>query len=85
MFKLNDNYEINRNNLKFAYIRYNQSERSTISTANSQIYNNITREDSFTSLLNSYLDLKFDVLHAATGNRYVDGNDKKLVNLGPIT
>ena len=36
------------------------------------------------SLLNSYLELNFDVLHAATNNRYVGGNDIRLVNLGPI-
>ena len=57
---------------------------STINTANSQIYINIPREDSVISLLNSYLELNFVVLHAATNNRYVNGNDKKLVILGPI-
>ena len=35
-------------------------------------------------MLNSYLDSEFDVVHAATNNRYVDGNDGRLVNLGPI-
>ena len=35
-------------------------------------------------MLNSYLEINFDVLHAATNNRYVDGNDIRLVNLGPI-
>ena len=35
-------------------------------------------------MLNSYIELNFDVLHAATNNRYVDGNDIRLVNLGPI-
>ena len=35
-------------------------------------------------MLNSYLELNFDVLHAASNNRYVDGNDARLVNLGPI-
>ena len=35
-------------------------------------------------MLNSYLELNFDVSHAATNNRYVDGNDIRLVNLGPI-
>ena len=35
-------------------------------------------------MLNLYLELNFDVLHAATNNRYVDENDKKFVNLGPI-
>ena len=35
-------------------------------------------------MLNSYLELDFDVLHAGINNRYVDGNNIKLVNLGPI-
>ena len=35
-------------------------------------------------MLNSYLDLNFNVLHAAIGNRYVANNDIRLVNLGPI-
>ena len=35
-------------------------------------------------MLNNYLELNFDVLHAATNNRYVDGKDIRLVNLGPI-
>ena len=49
------------------------------------MYINIPREDSVISLLNSYLELNFNVLHAATNNRYVDGNDIRLVNLGPIS
>ena len=35
-------------------------------------------------MLNSYLELNFDVLHAVTNNRYVDANDIRLVNLGQI-
>ena len=84
MFQLIDKYEINRDILKCDYIRYSPSEISTVNTANSQIYINIPREDSVISLLNSYLDLNFDVLHAATNNRYADNNDIRLVNLGPI-
>ena len=84
MFKLNEKYKINRDILKCDYIRYSPSEISTINIANSQIYINIPREDSVISLLNSYLDLNFDVLHAATNNRYVDGNDIRLVNFGPV-
>ena len=82
MFKLNQKYEINRDILKCDYIRYSPSEISTINTANSQVYINLPREDKVISLLNSYLELNFDVLHAATNNRYVDGNDIRLVNLG---
>ena len=84
MFKLNEKYEINRDILKCDCIRYSPSEISTINTANSQVYIIIPREDSVISLLNSYLELNFDVLHAATNSRYVDGNNIRLANLGPI-
>ena len=84
MFKLTENYSVNRDILKCDYIRYSPSEISTINTANSQVYINIPREDSVISLLNSYLELNFNVLHAATNNRYADGNDIRLVNLGSI-
>ena len=84
MFKLSEKYEINRDILKCDYIRYSPSEISTINTANSQVYINIPREDSVISLLNSYLELNFDVLHVGTNNRYADGNNIRLVNLGPI-
>ena len=84
MFPLNEKYEINRDILKCDYIRYSPSEISTINTANSQVYINIPREDSIISLLYNYVDLYFDVLHAATNNRYVDGNDIRLVNLGSL-
>ena len=84
MFKLKENYSVNRDILKCDYIRYSPSEISTINTANSQVYINIPREDSVISLLNSYFELNFDVLHAVTNNRYANGNDIRLVNLGPI-
>ena len=48
------------------------------------IYIYIPRGNSVISLLNSYLDLNFDVLQDATNNRYADGNDIRLVNFGPI-
>ena len=35
-------------------------------------------------MLNSYIEFNIDVLHAASGNIYVDGDDKSLVNIGPI-
>ena len=84
MFKLSENYEIDRRILKCDYIRYSPAEISTINTANSQVYINIPREDSVISLLNSYLELNFDVIQAVNGNRYVDASDIRLVNLGPI-
>ena len=84
MFKLSEKYEIDRKILKCDYIRYSPAEISTINTANSQIYINIPGEDSVISLLNSYIELNFDVLRADNSNRYVDANDIRLVNLGPI-
>ena len=83
MFKLREKYEIDKRILKCDFIRYSTSEISTTYTSNSQIFINIPREDSVISLLNSYLELNFDVLQA-TGNRYPDGADIRLVNLGVI-
>ena len=84
MFKLNENYEVDRRILKCDYIRYSPAETSTINTPNSQIYINIPREDSVISLLNSYLDLNFEIIKKADDSKYANGNDIKLVNLGPI-
>ena len=84
MFKLSENYEIDRRILKSNYIRYSPSEISTINTPNSQVYINIPREDSVISLLNSYLELNFDVLKAATNDRYADTDNIRLTNLGAI-
>ena len=84
MFNLFEKYEIDRNILQCSFIRYSPSEISTINNANSQNYMNVPREDSVGSLLNSYLHLLFDELHAASNDRYVDHNDISLVILGPI-
>ena len=84
MFKLNENYEVDRRILKCDYIRYSPAETSTINTPNSQIYINIPREDSVISLLYSYLDLSFEVIKRADNSRNANGNDIRLVNLGPV-
>ena len=84
MFKLNENYEVDRRILKCDSIRYSPSDISTINTRNSQIYINIPRGDSVNSLLGSLLRLNFDVLHAATIDRYIDEDDIRLVNEGSI-
>ena len=81
MCKVSEKYSIKGDITKCDYIRYSPSEISTTNTAIWQVFINIPREDSVISLLNSYLELNCDVLHAATNNRYVDGNDIRLVNL----
>ena len=40
--------------------------------------------DSVVSLINSYLDLNFEVVKKVDISRYANGNDIKLVNLGTI-
>ena len=84
MFKINEDYEVDRRILKCDYIRYSPAETSTINTPNSQIYINIPKEYSVVSLLNSYLDLNFEVIKKDNNSRYANGNDIRLVNLGPI-
>ena len=84
MFILSEKYDINGDISKRDYKRYSPPEISTINTPKSQIYINIPRGDSVNSLFGSLLRLNFDVLHAGTNNRFVDGNDIRLVNLGRI-
>ena len=84
MFTLNQKYEVDRKTLLCVSIRYSPSEKST-KTANSQTYFNIPRKDSVICLLNSYLDLNFDVLLAASNNTYGHNNDVRLVYLGPTS
>ena len=84
MFKLSERYQIDKRILKCDYIRYSPTEINTNNTANSQININVPREDSLISLLKSYLDLNFDVLNAATKNRYVDAGYIWLIKLVAI-
>ena len=65
------------------HIRYAPSEINTINTATPQLYSKIPKGDSVISLLNGNLEINFDVVHAATNNRYTDGDNISLDNLGP--
>ena len=64
--------------MKCVYIRYSPAETSTINVPTSQLYINIQREDSVSSLLNRYLDLNFEIIKLS------NGNEIRLVKLGPI-
>ena len=70
MFKLNENYEVDRRILKCDYFRYTPAETSTVNTPNTQIYINRPREDSVISLLYSYLDLNFEIIKKTDDSRY---------------
>ena len=84
MCKLSKENQIDRRNLKCDFIGYSPSKISAINTPISQIFINLPRESSVIILLNGYIELHFDVLHAAIGNRYADGDNVRLVILGPI-
>ena len=84
MFKLDENFEVDRRILKCDYTRYSPAETSTINTPNSRICINIPREVSGISLFKSYLDLNFQVIKKTEKSRYENVNDIRLVNLGPI-
>ena len=83
IFYLSEKYQIDRRILKCDFIRLSPSEISTINTPNNQIYIKIPRRDSVGSLKGSLLRSNFDVLHAATNNRYLDSDDIRLANEGP--
>ena len=53
-------------------------------TAKSLNCNNITGEDSVISLFNSYLEINLGVFHADGNITNANGNDTKLVDLGPL-
>ena len=84
MFQLNENFEVKRRIRYCDYIRFSPADISTINTPNSQMYVNVPREDSVMSLLNSYLEINFEVTIEADKSRYGNVNDIKLINLGSI-
>ena len=84
MFKINERYQVDRKTLKCDYIKKSLAEVSTNNSPKSQIFINIPREDSVISLLNSYLELIFEVVKKTDKGRFGNGNDIRSVNLGPI-
>ena len=84
MFKLSGKYGVSRDILKCDYIGYSPAEISIINNPIIQIYNKIPRGASVNGLKRSLLRLNADVLHATTNNRYIDGDDIRLVNDGSI-
>ena len=84
MFKLNKNYEVDRLFLNCDFMRFSPAKTSTINTPKSEVYINLPREYSVISLLNSYLEINFEVLKRTDNSRYANGDDTRLVNLAPI-
>ena len=85
MFKLNEIYEVDRKNLKCDYLRYSPAEISTINTPDSQTFINTPKKDSVFSLLSIFFEKKFGIIKKTDNSRCAaNGNDMRLVNLGPI-
>ena len=84
MFQLNEFYQRDSRFLKCESLCLPPSKLGTIKTARSQIYNNKARKIPVIYLLNSSVELIFDVVQDVTGNRYADGNNERLFILGPI-
>ena len=55
-----------------------------MNTPNSQIYIKTPRRDSVFSLLNSYLDINFEVIRKADISKYANGNDIRLANSSTV-
>ena len=64
MLKLTETYDVDRY-IFIYYIRYSSTSLNQKDTANKQSFIDIPREDSVISLDDSYLELHFDVVHAA--------------------
>ena len=84
LFQQNEKYEVDRKSLKCDYSRYSTAETSKIITPNSQIFISLPREDSVISVLNSYIDLNFELIKKHDNSICANGNELRLVNLGPF-
>ena len=83
MIKLNENYEVDQRILECDYFRHSPAEADTINTSKCNVYINIPKEESVI-LLNSYLDLNFEVIKKADKSRNENDNDSRLVNSPPV-
>ena len=85
MFNSSQKTAVDRTNRNCDYIRYTPSSLNLVKGENNQFFIDIPKENSAISLKGSHLELDFNVTHRAGAHaRYVDGDHKKLVNLGPI-
>ena len=67
-------------NVKICY----PSDLGTANTANSHLYYNTHRKKSVISLINSFIELNYEVVRANDNNRYAERRDIKVVNVGLV-
>ena len=83
MFSLKSKYTIEKPIQKIDFIKYSPSTLATVNNANSNISISLPREDAYICLQNSYISLEFEVLKN-DNTRYTNGDEKSLVNFGPV-
>ena len=85
MLKLSQKYAVDTPILECDCIRYTSPSLNLVNGESSQIFIDIPREDSATSLRDSYYELDFNVTHRAGAHAWCnDGDHIRLFNLGPI-
>ena len=83
MFSLKSKYILDKPIHKIDFIKYSQSSLTTVNNANSNISISLPREDAYICLQLSYISLEIEVLKN-NKTRYADGDEKCLVNFGPV-
>ena len=83
MFSLKSKYTLKKPIHKIDFIKYSPSSLATINTNNSNISISLPREDAYICLQNSYISLEFEKLKN-DDTRFIDGDEIRLVNFGPI-
>ena len=84
MFQLNENCEVDVRFLRSEYIKYWPVDIYSENSWSSTIYITIHREISVNSLLSFFFDINFEVIKKAGKSRCANGNDIKMIILGPI-
>ena len=68
---------------KIDFLKYSPSILATIDKSNSNISIIFPREDAYNCLQNSYVSLEFELLKN-DDTRKADGDERSLVNFGPV-
>ena len=68
---------------KIDFKMYSPSSLATINNNSSNISVSLPREDAYICLKHSFISVEFEVLKN-DDTRYNDGNEKSLVNFGPV-
>ena len=83
MFSLKSKYTLEKPIHKIVFIKSSPSSLATINNNNSNISISLPREDAYICLQNSYISLEFEVLKN-DDKRFNDGDERSLVNFGPV-